>query len=160
MIHTTDPKNILEEVYPESLIAKIDYSDMKSLMSEFVLGKCKIVLNGNNLLERADIDLPAPLSEERKEKYLFTKYRIYEKPVNIKQVFEPSELLDITSTIHAPKKNRFVPASTKAVAETYKNQNLPPSKINFGDNTVHLYHSLDYVYHKPNTVINVVFRIR
>ena len=87
MIFSRRPEKILEQVYPEAIIKDVDNKDIKQMMEEFTLSKCKIVLNGNNLLDAKEIGLPDPISKQKKEKWIGAKYRIYKKPNNLELSF-------------------------------------------------------------------------
>ena len=130
-------------------------------MQEFVLEKCKIVLNGNDILTKEEIFVSEPVSRIMKEKWLSTKYRIYQKPVNVQANLTSEEWKSILSTLHKPAENKFVPKNTQSIIKRSQSINTFPKSISFPENQmINLYHLLDHVYLKPNTVINIVFKIR
>ena len=44
MISTKNISKIIEDVYPEALIDKIDVDDIKKILSKFTIDNCKVVL--------------------------------------------------------------------------------------------------------------------
>ena len=63
--------------------------------------------------------------------------------------------------LYKPAQNKFVPKNTKPKAKKIKAQNDEPRETTFGEEKmIKLYHQLDHVYLKPNTVINIILRIR
>ena len=82
----------------------MDSDDIKKLVQEFNYERAKIVLNGQEIFDRDDIDFPEALSEELKEEWFGAKYKVYAKP-NLEDISTESDEVDM----HAPAKNRFVP---------------------------------------------------
>ena len=65
--------------------------------------------------------------------------------------------------IHKPAKNRFVPEQTKTLVsqEAQEKRNAKPKEIALTeDGRMHLFHSLDHVYLKPWTFLDIMLRIR
>ena len=49
---TSNVRNkILENIYPEAIIDHIDIEDIKKLLAEFTLDKCKVLILGKRLLD-------------------------------------------------------------------------------------------------------------
>ena len=74
MLHTLNPAKVLKEIYSVPIIDKIDVADIKSIISECTYEKCKIVLTGNDILTRKDVNLPSCLQEMNKEPFFGAKY--------------------------------------------------------------------------------------
>ena len=64
MIHTTEPSTILEDTYEETMVESLDLKDITEMVGEINYNSVKIVLNGNNILSRKDIELPTVLKDE------------------------------------------------------------------------------------------------
>ena len=80
MIHTTNPSKLIRDTYSETVVDALDMTDISNMIGEFNYEDSKLVLNGNELLKRNDIQFPDSLSEEKKELRFLAKYKIYEKP--------------------------------------------------------------------------------
>ena len=77
-------------------------------------------------------------------------------------LFTEEEWQDVINKFKKPPKNRFVPdvpEGLKIIAKEELKKNKTPTEIRLSS-THTLYHMLDQVYHKPNTCINIVLRIR
>lgn len=67
MIHSTDPSNLVKDTYETTLVDNVDLKDIHKLVHQFGYENAKIILNGNNILERDDIQLTDPLTDIQKE---------------------------------------------------------------------------------------------
>ena len=64
MNFTKNMSKLLEQVYPESIIDKIDVADIRRILTSFSLENCKVVLQLKNLFEDDGKDHPVGLPEK------------------------------------------------------------------------------------------------
>ena len=81
MMHTRPNtlSKILENVYADPIIEKIDIEDIKSMLDGFTIEKCKVFLMGNSILQPECKILPKAIREDT-DKWFGTKYRTYKAP--------------------------------------------------------------------------------
>ena len=70
------------------------------------------------MLTTIDAEKSKVISEERKDPYFTTKYKVYEKPVNLREIFTDEEWSTATGMFHKPQKNKFVPENTSTLVST------------------------------------------
>ena len=128
MIHSLDPSNIIKQVYGETVIESVDIEDIKSILAEMTLEKCKLVFLGNDLLKNSEL-LTEPISKQQKEPHFKTNFRIYKKPENLKELFQPKEWEDAIKSMKKPTKNRFVPDDISIIPCEKKQRNDSPDEI-------------------------------
>ena len=63
MLTKSDKTKILEDVYEESIIDRIDFRDIRKLLDLMSYDNAKIALIGNKVLSRRDIWLPDSISK-------------------------------------------------------------------------------------------------
>ncbi len=157
MLLTTDPTRILEDVYAETIVRKIDQQDIKAFLGELTFEKCKIVLNGNDLLNRTDVKLPNKIRDMQRETFFNAKFRTHEKPADLKKHLNPDDCKGLTR----PSKNKYVPENTEPITKIGNKKQVNPSPITHEfSKKFHLYCNVDQVYLKPLTSVNLLLRIR
>ena len=87
MVHAIDLKNLVKDAQEETIFDEIDLDDIKQFVTEFSYERCYVILQGNDLLTRKDIELPSALSKTLKEKRFSSKYRMHEKPTKLHELF-------------------------------------------------------------------------
>ena len=171
---------LLEQVYNEPIIEKVDLVDIKDILGQFTIEKCKVILLGNDLLkeDKSKVKLPEAISEVKTEEWFGITYQLFKRPdaADLKASFEGSEWKESISMFKKLEKNKFVPTDVSIVAKNRKIENDDPelihpdlnyaypteeSKINSNMlGRYRLYHLTDHVYLKPKTFIDIILRIR
>ena len=81
------------------ILHEIDVKSIRTILAEFTIDKCKIVLQGNQLFDasKSSVELPEPISKKPEvDKWFGTKFRLYKKPEaeDLKETFETNEWQD------------------------------------------------------------------
>ena len=162
-----DNTNIIQEVYPEAVIDSIDTEDIRDLLAQFTLDKCKLVLMAPGLLtEQCNVELPKAISVQKVEEWFLTKYQLFKKPSasELAASFDEDERKSSIGLFTKPAKNEFVPQDFTIIAKERKTHNETPKLITLQDKEEckiahRLYHLTDHMYLKPKTVIDIILRI-
>ena len=79
MLSVTNPAKLVKEANANTVVEDYDIKDLHRMLNDLSYENCKIVLMGNNILEREELDeqLGNPLSKIKKEKWMSVKYRVY-----------------------------------------------------------------------------------
>ena len=100
------------------------------------------------------------LSGIKKDPYFNAKYKLYQRPPNPSKSLTPEEWKEVHKMITRPGKNKYVPENVDIVYKGEKKCiNECPTMYNFGEEYT-LYHSIDKVYLKPQTTVDILLRIR
>ena len=74
--------------------------------------------------------------------------------------FTDDELANIYASLQQPEPNMFIPDNLKPIAKEKMSKNSPPKRIaSYKNDTVTLYHAIDYVFRKCTTHIDIILRI-
>ena len=97
----------------------------------------------------------------KQDPFFNARYIMYQKPADPKEAFTEEEWNETVSLLYPPKKNKYVPENVETITKPDEkvSVNNSPELVEI-DPKFHLYHSIDKVYLKPLTVVNIMFRVR